>query len=275
MSNTINEKIYSTGASSDGIEQSRRFFNESLLEPDEEIKHKKKISFTYIENEEKHVGDTDHHKKMSSMKPILNKNRGNVLHSQDLVKSDTNRTGVKPKDQPTYSSTSIVNEPIKLNHAKSVPSTSRPRSKCVARRRTIGSTYTNFSFKKRVTLNVGGIRYQTYTSTLKLISESRLANLNETNSDYDPINDEYFFDRHPGAFMAILNFFRTGKLHAPTDLCVNLFSEELNFWGINELSLEPCCWNNFSSQRDANNTLAKILDKTDINSEVHGIFENS
>ena len=66
-----------------------------------------------------------------------------------------------------------------------------------------------------------------------------------------------------------------GKLHAPTDLCVNLFSEELNFWGLNELSLEPCCWNAFSSQRDADKSLAKILNKTENNkkaNEVNGIL---
>ena len=60
------------------------------------------------------------------------------------------------------------------------------------RRRTV-SGYNKIHLKKRITLNIGGIRYQTYSSTLKLISESRLANLNESNSDYDPINKEYFF----------------------------------------------------------------------------------
>jgi hypothetical protein len=121
---------------------------------------------------------------------------------------------------------------------------------------------------KRVIINVGGIRYETYSNTLKLIPESRLANLSETNSDYDPIKNEYFFDRHPGAFVAILNFFRTGKLHAPTDLCVNLFSEELHFWNIDLLSFEPCCWTAFSSHRDADETLRKIM----LKDEIEGIF---
>jgi hypothetical protein len=41
------------------------------------------------------------------------------------------------------------------------------------------------------------------------------------------------------------------------------------------LSLEPCCWNNFSSQRDADNTLAKILNKTENtkkDNEVNGML---
>ena len=43
---------------------------------------------------------------------------------------------------------------------------------------------------------------------------------------------EYFFDRHPGVFGQILNYYRTGKLHYPTDVCGPLFEEELEFWGL-------------------------------------------
>ena len=38
---------------------------------------------------------------------------------------------------------------------------------------------------KRVRLNIGGQIFETYKATLKLIHESRLANLTETNSDYN------------------------------------------------------------------------------------------
>jgi len=30
----------------------------------------------------------------------------------------------------------------------------------------------------------------------------------------------------------ILNYYRTGKLHYPTDVCGPLFEEELEFWGL-------------------------------------------
>jgi len=56
--------------------------------------------------------------------------------------------------------------------------------------------------------------------------------MSEQNSDYDPIQNEYFFDRDPDSFQAILNYFRTGKLHAPSELCGNLFYEELEFRGM-------------------------------------------
>jgi hypothetical protein len=116
------------------------------------------------------------------------------------------------------------------------------------------------SANKRIIINVSGVRYETYTSTLKLIPESRLANLSATNSDYDPKRNEYFFDRHPGAFIAILNYYRTGKLHSPRDLCGNQFYEELNYWGITQYAIEPCCWTTYSQQRDVDERLKQITE---------------
>ena len=43
---------------------------------------------------------------------------------------------------------------------------------------------------------------------------------------------DHFFDRHPGVFAQILNYYRTGKLHYPTDVCGPLFEQELDFWGL-------------------------------------------
>ena len=40
----------------------------------------------------------------------------------------------------------------------------------------------------------------------------------------------------------ILNYYRTGKLHYPTDVCGPLFEEELEYWGLDSNQVEPCCW---------------------------------
>ena len=84
----------------------------------------------------------------------------------------------------------------------------------------------------RVILNVGGIRHETYKATLKKIPATRLSRLTEALANYDPVLNEYFFDRHPGVFAQILNYYRTGKLHYPTDVCGPLFEEELEFWSL-------------------------------------------
>lgn len=69
-------------------------------------------------------------------------------------------------------------------------------------------------------------------TTLKKIPATRLSRLTEALANYDPLMGEYFFDRHPGVFGQILNYYRTGKLHYPTDVCGPLFEDELEFWGL-------------------------------------------
>lgn len=79
---------------------------------------------------------------------------------------------------------------------------------------------------------------------------SRLARLRETEcieelkclvDDFNEETNEMFFDRHCGAFDAVINFYRTFKLHMPEDMCPIYFRDELTFWGINDIYLEGCC----------------------------------
>lgn len=67
--------------------------------------------------------------------------------------------------------------------------------------------------ENRIILNVGGIRYETYKATLKKIPATRLSRLTEALANYDPILNEYFFDRHPGVFAQILNYYRWRKTY--------------------------------------------------------------
>ncbi|XP_064652063.1 potassium voltage-gated channel protein Shaw-like isoform X14 [Lineus longissimus] len=120
--------------------------------------------------------------------------------------------------------------------------------------------------ENRVILNVGGIRHETYKATLKKIPATRLSRLTEALANYDPVLNEYFFDRHPGVFAQILNYYRTGKLHYPTDVCGPLFEEELEFWGLDSNQVEPCCWMTYTTHRDTQETLA-ILDRLDLDTD--------
>lgn len=120
--------------------------------------------------------------------------------------------------------------------------------------------------ENRVILNVGGQRHETYKHILKKIPATRLSRLTEALGNYDPVLNEYFFDRHPGVFAQILNYYRTGirerrlfpltaivslvgKLHYPTNVCGPLFEEELEFWGLDANQVEPCCWMTYTQHR--------------------------
>ena len=85
-------------------------------------------------------------------------------------------------------------------------------------------------------------------------------------------NNEYFFDRDPRSMAAILNFYRIGKLHwwefrlcrhckrstittntailSSHENCPIAFSEELTYWGISELFVEPCCQETYYGRKD-------------------------
>ncbi|CAO1379605.1 unnamed protein product [Diamesa hyperborea] len=120
--------------------------------------------------------------------------------------------------------------------------------------------------ENRVVLNVGGIRHEAYKATLKKIPATRLSRLTEALANYDPVLNEYFFDRHPGVFAQVLNYYRTGKLHYPTDVCGPLFEEELEFWGLDSNQVEPCCWMTYTQHRDTQETLA-VLERLDLDTE--------
>uniref|UniRef100_A0A4W3J0V9 Potassium voltage-gated channel subfamily C member 4 n=1 Tax=Callorhinchus milii TaxID=7868 RepID=A0A4W3J0V9_CALMI len=111
----------------------------------------------------------------------------------------------------------------------------------------------------RITINVGGTRHETYKSTLRTLPGTRLAWIADPDSrsilDYDAESDQFFFDRHPGIFAYVLNYYRTGKLHCPADVCGPLFEEELAFWGIDETDVEPCCWMSYRQHREAEEAL--------------------
>ena len=103
---------------------------------------------------------------------------------------------------------------------------------------------------RQVTINVGGLRFALPWEALADVPISRLGRLRLCSShddvlalcdDYDIACNEFFFDRSPCAFRAVLAFLRAGKLHLQPDSCSLSFRDELHYWGVCEEYLEPCC----------------------------------
>lgn len=112
---------------------------------------------------------------------------------------------------------------------------------------------------KRVKLNVGGIRHEVLWKILEQIPHSRLDLLSKAKTDaeilqyaseYNLVDNEYFFDRHPRSFNTILNFYRTGKLHVADEMCALAFRSDLDYWGIDEAYIESCCVERHVTKRE-------------------------
>uniref|UniRef100_A0A8D2E0Q1 Potassium voltage-gated channel modifier subfamily G member 4 n=1 Tax=Sciurus vulgaris TaxID=55149 RepID=A0A8D2E0Q1_SCIVU len=119
-----------------------------------------------------------------------------------------------------------------------------------ARRLGAGEAAPEADLRKEVLVNVGGRRFLLPWSTLDEFPRSRLARLRLCRSpeeagrlcdDFDEDRQEFFFDRSPSAFGAIVSFLAAGKLVLLQDTCALSFREELAYWGIDERSLERCC----------------------------------
>lgn len=53
--------------------------------------------------------------------------------------------------------------------------------------------------------------------------------------------EEYYFERSPIIFEYIIDFYITGKLHRPMDVCPIRLRYELDYWRIPISSMSPCC----------------------------------
>ncbi|XP_078506588.1 delayed-rectifier potassium channel regulatory subunit KCNS1 isoform X1 [Lissotriton helveticus] len=146
-----------------------------------------------------------------------------------------------------------------------------------------------------VNINVGGMKKKLRSNALSKFPETRLGRLVSCNSeesilqicdDYDINASEFYFDRNPGLFLYVLNFYKTGKLHVMEELCVYSFSQELEYWGINDFFLDTCCSHHYHERKFENNfhnwdeesEASSVVDTTpdeisDINQDLHH-FDN-
>ena len=113
-----------------------------------------------------------------------------------------------------------------------------------------------------VILNVGGIRHEVRRQVLASVPGSKLASPEALERHFRPQRGDYFFDRHPGHFQTILNYYRTGELHFPKEACASEFALDLTFWGIEERDMEECCWIRYNADTSRRTALLRFNEKS-------------
>uniref|UniRef100_A0A915I2E7 BTB domain-containing protein n=1 Tax=Romanomermis culicivorax TaxID=13658 RepID=A0A915I2E7_ROMCU len=106
--------------------------------------------------------------------------------------------------------------------------------------------------------------------------------------DYDLTENMYYFDRHPHSFGSVINFYRSELVDSKSelwrnidtvtvsvkksaqrprssivngflltmhqfflqDICVLAFADDLDYWGIDELYIEPCCQHRYYQRKE-------------------------
>lgn len=59
--------------------------------------------------------------------------------------------------------------------------------------------------------------------------------------DYLEASGEYYLERNSRVAAIVMDYYLTGSLHKPQDVCLERFREELLFWRLLSVQLAPCC----------------------------------
>ncbi|CAH8831435.1 unnamed protein product [Trichobilharzia szidati] len=92
---------------------------------------------------------------------------------------------------------------------------------------------------RRVTINVSGLKFETWLTVLERHPTTLLGNCDKRKPFYDEYRKEYFFDRHRPSFEAIFNYYQYGgRLKRPATVSDDVFLAELEFFQIESEALD-------------------------------------
>jgi hypothetical protein len=78
------------------------------------------------------------------------------------------------------------------------------------------SKHPDYESSERVVINVSGLKFETQLQTLNNFPRTLLGNPNRRVRYFDPLRNEYFFDRNRPSFDAILYYYQSGgRLRRP------------------------------------------------------------
>ncbi|XP_030094043.2 potassium voltage-gated channel subfamily A member 5 [Serinus canaria] len=122
---------------------------------------------------------------------------------------------------------------------------------------------------QRVLINISGLRFETQLGTLNQFPDTLLGDPDKRIRYFDPLRNEYFFDRNRPSFDGILYFYQSGgKLRRPVNVSIDVFADEIRFYQLGEEAMER-----FREDEGFIKEEEKPLPRNDFQRQVWLIFE--
>ena len=92
---------------------------------------------------------------------------------------------------------------------------------------------------QRVLINISGLRFETQLGTLAQFPNTLLGAPAKRQRYFDPLRNEYFFDRNRPSFDGILYYYQSGgRLRRPVNVSLDVFADEIRFYQLGDEAMQ-------------------------------------
>ncbi|XP_068598136.1 potassium voltage-gated channel subfamily A member 2-like [Brachionichthys hirsutus] len=122
---------------------------------------------------------------------------------------------------------------------------------------------------ERLVINISGLRFETQLETFNQFPDTLLGDPRKRVRFFDPLRNEYFFDRNRPSFDAILYYYQSGgRIRRPANVPIDIFSEEIRFYQLGEEAMEK-----FREDEGFIREEERVLPKWEFQKQVWLLFE--
>uniref|UniRef100_A0A3Q3VTS0 Potassium voltage-gated channel subfamily A member 2 n=2 Tax=Percomorphaceae TaxID=1489872 RepID=A0A3Q3VTS0_MOLML len=122
---------------------------------------------------------------------------------------------------------------------------------------------------ERVVINISGLRFETQLQTFNQFPHTLLGDPRKRMRYFDPLRNEYFFDRSRPSFDAILYYYQSGgRIRRPVNVPIDIFSEEIRFYQLGKEAIET-----FRDDEGFIKEEERVLPRYDFQKQVWLLFE--
>ncbi|CAF1023644.1 unnamed protein product [Adineta steineri] len=166
--------------------------------------------------------------------------------------------------------TSVVNCLVPNSLAVAARAFSRPLDEELTLEEQLeASKHPDYESTERVVINVSGLKFETQLQTLNNFPRTLLGNPSRRVLFFDPLRNEYFFDRNRPSFDAILYYYQSGgRLRRPNHVPIDVFTEEIKFFELGEDA-----FNKFREDEGFIKEEERILPKPEVQRKIWLLFE--